>query len=222
MKTRAVIFVIALFTTAFQSPVPVASEGHHHLKFENKYVRVFDVVVAPGDETLYHVHSNDYVFVSIGDATLKAQVSGAQRADLILKDGETRYTKGPITHRVINIGKTPFHNLTIEVLVSPGIKEEGTPLKEVPGHSVILENDKVRIEHFVLEPGQSTGLHTHSLMRLSVAVTAARLAVYSPPGSALQVIESQPGVFNWHDEKRTHSLANIGNTRYESIEIEWK
>jgi len=94
-------------------------------------------------------------------------------------------------------------------------------LKDVPGHSVILENDKVRVERFVLEPGQSTGIHTHSLARVGVTITAAKLADDSP-GQPEQIVEFQPGVFNWHAEKRTHSLKNIGTTRYESIEIVWK
>jgi quercetin dioxygenase-like cupin family protein len=223
MKIKSVFLLIPLFLSAiiFQNSVPVANEGHHHLKFENKYVRVFDVVVDSGDETLYHIHSNDYVFVSLGDATLKAQVQGDQQTDLILKDGEARYTKAPITHRVVNIGKTPFHAVAIEILASPGIKEEAAPLKGVPGHSIVLENERVRIERLILEPGQSTGMHTHTLMSLGVAVTASKVA-YDSPGQPQQIGEFQPGVFNWHGEKRTHSLKNIGTTRFEAIEIEWK
>jgi hypothetical protein len=34
---------------SIQSPIPVLNEPRHHLKFENEYVRVFDVVVPPGD-----------------------------------------------------------------------------------------------------------------------------------------------------------------------------
>ena len=221
MKIKVALFVLALFTTAFQSPVPVANEGHHHLKFENKYVRVFDVVVDPGDETLYHIHSNDYVFVSIGPATLKAQIPGAQQTDLILKDGEARYTKGPITHRVINVGKTLFRNLTIEVLASPYIKDDGTQEKTVTGRTIVLENDRVRVTRLVLEPGQSTGMHSHNLIGLSVIVTNSKVA-FDVPGQPQQISEFQPGTFNWHAEKRTHSVKNIGTSRFEAVEIEWK
>src|SRR4030095_13366709 len=96
---------------SIQSPVPVLNEPRHHLKFENEYVRVFDVVVPPGDTTLFHIHSNDYAYVGIGPATLKAEVLGSGAIqDLILKDGEARFTKGPITHRVTNIASSPFRN----------------------------------------------------------------------------------------------------------------
>ncbi len=44
------------------------------------------------------------MYVSIGAATLKAQVEGSSEiADLILKDGEVRYSP-VVTHRVGNIG----------------------------------------------------------------------------------------------------------------------
>ena len=64
-------------------------------------------------------------------------------------------------------------------------------------------------------------MHTHTLMSLGIAVTASKVA-YDSPGQAQQIGEFQPGVFNWHGEKRTHSLKNIGTTRFEAIEIEWK
>ena len=86
----AVLSLLAVLPIAAQAPVPVASEPRHHLKFENQFVRVFDVQVPTGDTTLFHIHSNDYLFVSIGDATLKGEVMGQQPADLIVKDGECR------------------------------------------------------------------------------------------------------------------------------------
>ena len=99
----AALSLAGFFSSTAQSPVPVAGEPRHHLKFENSYVRVFDVMVPPGDATLFHIHSNDYVFVTIGDALLKAEVLGSEPADLILKNGEVRFSKGPITHRVTNM-----------------------------------------------------------------------------------------------------------------------
>jgi len=226
MKSRSkpktgLVLLVALLTTGFQSPVPVTKEGHHHLKFENKYVRVFDVIVPANDETLFHIHANDYVYVSLGEASLKAQSPGGPVTDLNLKNGDVRFTKATITHRVINPSATPFHNITAEILASPGIKEENAPMTDVPGHAVIMENDRIRVERLVLEPGESTGMHTHYLMSLGIAVTASKVA-YDSPGQPEQVAEFQPGVFNWHGEKRTDSLKNVGTTRFEAIEIEWK
>jgi len=163
----AALSVAGLLPLAAQSPVPVANEPRHHLKFENQYVRVFDVIVPPGDATSFHVHSSDYVFVTIGDALLINEVTGSEAADLILKDREVRFTKGPFTHRVTNVAITPFHNITVEILGSPGRAAASTP-DTSPGHSNVLDNDRVHVERLVLEPGQSTNMHTHGLSALSV------------------------------------------------------
>ena len=216
----AAVLLTCLLPVAAQSPVPVANEPRHHLKFENNYVRVFDVVVPPGDATLFHIHSNDYVFVSIGDATLKAEVLGGRPADLIMKDGESRFTKGPITHRVTNVSNTPFRNITIEILGSPGRTAPSKP-DTSPGLSTVLDNDRVHIERLVLEPGQSTSLHTHGLSALSVFLTSAKVQVTSP-GKKPETNEYKPGDFRWRDAPTTHTLKNIGKTRFEAVGIDWK
>jgi len=216
----AVLSLCGLLPSTVQSPVPVANEPRHHLKFENEYVRVFDVVVPPGDTTLFHVHSSDYAFVSIGDATLKAEVMGGQPSDLIVKNGEARFTKGPITHRVSNVAGAPFRNITIEILKSPGPVGFSTP-DTSPGHSVVLENDRVRVERLILEPGRSTNIHTHSLSALSVFLTKSKVRVESP-GAKAETIEYKPGDFRWRSAPITHSIKNIGSTRFEAVGIDWK
>jgi quercetin dioxygenase-like cupin family protein len=190
------------------------------LKFENQYVRVFDVAVPPGDATLFHTHSNDYVFVMIGDANLKAEVMGSAPVDLNVKNGEVRFTKGPITHRVTNPASTLFRNITIEILGSPGSAAASTP-DTSPGHSNVLENDRVRVERLVLEPGQATNMHTHGLSALSVFLTNAKIRVESP-GQKPETIEYKPGDFRWRAAPVTHSLKNVGSTRFEAVGIDWK
>jgi quercetin dioxygenase-like cupin family protein len=211
---------LGLFSTSVQSPVLLINEPRHHLKFENEYARVFDVFVPAGDATLFHTHSNDYVFVTIGDADLIAEVMGSPPVDLLLTNGEVRYTKGPITHRVINPYIFRFRNITIEVLRSPGPR--GTPTPDTsPGHSIVLENDRVRVERLILEPGQSTNVHTHNLSALSVFLTSAKVLIESP-GQKPQEIEYKPGDFRWRDAPVTHSIKNIGSTRFEAVRIDWK
>ena len=216
----ALLSLFALIPVAAQAPVPVANEPRHHLKFENQYVRVFDVQVPPGDTTLFHTHSNDYLFVSIGDATLKAEVMGGQPGDLIVKDGDTRFTKAPITHRVANIGKNLFRNITIEVLKSPGVGA-GSQAKDLPGHTLVLDNDRVHAERIVIEPGKSIPTHTHHHSGLGVCVAGAEIQIESP-GQKPRTVKFEPGGFQWLDGPLTHSMKNIGKTRFEAIHIDWK
>lgn len=216
----AVLSFLGLFTTTVQSPVPVANEPRHHLKFENEYARVFDVLVPAGDATLFHTHSSDYVFVNIGDADLVAEVMGSPPVDFLVTNGEVRFTKAPVTHRVINPYIFRFRNITIEVLRSPGPRGTATP-DTSPGHTIVLENDRVCVERLILEPGQSTNTHTHNLSALSVFLTNAKVLMESP-GQKPQEIEYKPGDFRWRDAPVTHSIKNIGATRFEAVGIDWK
>ena len=100
---------------AQEKPVPVGEEGHHQLVLENEYTRVFHVVLAPKESTLMHQHDRDYVYVMIGSSQVEVMRPGASPMQMKLNDGDVKFTKAPLTHKVTNIGETPFVNLTIEV-----------------------------------------------------------------------------------------------------------
>jgi len=100
-------------------PVPVEGEPHHHVIFENQYVRVLDVVVRPGDTTLFHKHSLDNVSVVLTGTALKNQVAGGDWTERLANDGTVGFaagTKQPYTHRITNAGVTVFHVLDVEIL----------------------------------------------------------------------------------------------------------
>lgn len=99
-------------------PVPVEEEPHHHVMFENQYVRVLDVVVKPGEMTLFHRHSLDNVAVQLSDATIRRQFPGGDWSTSPAKDGSVGFTAGtriPYVHRIANVGNTVFHVMDIEI-----------------------------------------------------------------------------------------------------------
>jgi quercetin dioxygenase-like cupin family protein len=100
-------------------PVTVEQEPHHHVVFENQYVRVLDVVVNPGDTTLFHKHSLDNVAVQLNDANIKRQFPGEDWVATPAKEGSVGFVAGtrtPYTHRISNAGTTVFHVLDVEIL----------------------------------------------------------------------------------------------------------
>ena len=60
-----------------QSPAEISGEPRHHPKFENEFVRILDVTVPAGDATLWHVHRNDNVVVTLDGASLRLDKVGA-------------------------------------------------------------------------------------------------------------------------------------------------
>src|SRR5882724_1221220 len=102
-----------------QSPVEISGEPRHHPKFENEFVRIWDVTVPAGDATLWHAHRNDNVVITLGGANLRIETAGGAPAELEWNFGDVKFGKATYVHRAMNVGTTPFHNLTIELLKSP-------------------------------------------------------------------------------------------------------
>src|SRR5258708_40161968 len=85
-------------STSPQSPVEISGEAHHHPKFENEFVRVWDVTVPAGDATLWHVHRNDNVVVTFADANLRLENATSAPGGAQWKFGEVRVHKATYTH----------------------------------------------------------------------------------------------------------------------------
>ncbi len=102
-----------------EDPVPVEQEPHHHIIFENQYVRVLDVVVKPGETTLFHKHSLDNVPVILTNADNRTQFAGKDWGPTPAKAESGGFIPGaakPYVHRINNQGSTVFHVIDIEVL----------------------------------------------------------------------------------------------------------
>jgi quercetin dioxygenase-like cupin family protein len=102
-----------------EDPVAVEQEPHHKVIFENQYVRVLDVVVNPGETTLFHRHSLDNLAVILTDAENKNQSPGQDWNPAPAKAGSVGFRPGtttPYVHRITNAGTTVFHVLDVEIL----------------------------------------------------------------------------------------------------------
>jgi hypothetical protein len=185
--------------------VAIGAEPRHHIRLANEDVRVFDVVVPPNDTTLYHHHEVDYAYVTLGDARLVGQALGAEPSPLVIADGEVRFTRGPIKHRVSNPSPTPFHNVTIELL-RRGSTNAALP-SPAPGDSVVLENDRVRAVRRTVAPGSTVTLRYPGGRALDVFVD--RGVLDETASGATRSLEVEPGTFAWQGEG-SRTLRNTG------------
>ena len=205
--------------------VPAIREPHHFVTLDNKYARVLDVTVPPFGGTLYHIHENPYFWISIGPATLRGQTLGAREIiNIEPADGEVRFSP-VITHRVGNIGSTPFRNITVQIQgrddISPAGSHRATPKPTGYQSKPALDNELVYIERLVLEPGQSTGRYTLPRSSLLIAARDGLVTVEAAGHSSTRV-EMRAGDFDWRAGPRTHTITNVGKTRFEAIEAVWK
>jgi hypothetical protein len=205
--------------------VPAIREPHHYVKLDNEYARVLDVTVPPYSGTLYHIHENPYFWISIGRATLRAQNIGAAEIVAIEpEDGEVRYSP-VVTHRVGNIAATPFRNITVQIQARDAVSQAGSFMASPrpTGYQAepALDNELVRVERLILDPGQSTGRYTVPRSGLMIAARDGMVSV-ERPGSPVQRLDIKAGEFEWHTGPATHTITNIGKARFEAIEAVWK
>jgi quercetin dioxygenase-like cupin family protein len=207
-----------------QSPVEIKGEPRHHPKFENEFVRVWDVTVPAGDATLWHVHRNNNVVVVFGDANLRVETAGAAPTESIWKFGEVKFGKATYVHRAMNIGTTSFHNFTIELLKSPPISQQLANNEEAIATTPVLENEYVRVYRKTLRPGESTSLHTHMLPGLGIIVQGGEVQILTKTkgGDKTERVSLPLGDLRWRSGPVTHLIKNVGRTTFEAIDIELK
>ena len=203
-----------------QSPVEISGEAHHHPKFENEFVRVWDVTVPAGEATLWHVHRNDNVVVTLGDANLRLENAAVPTTEAQWKFGEVRFAEATYVHRALNVGTTPFHNLTIELLKPSNFVADPSRLPVQAGRAPILENDRVRVYRLSLAPGEAVGMHTHPLPGLVVTITAGEIEVTADGKPVTHPVKSND--VSWRAGAVTHSIKNVGKTRFEAVDVELK
>ncbi len=137
--------------------VPVSMEPRHHKVFENAYVRVLDVHIAPGDTSLFHKHETPSVFIVLNNAKTGSEViSEGTMTNAPVTYGNMWFDgfyQKPRIHRVWNSDTIEFHVMDIELL-NKTYKEIGLPLQH-KSISMLFNEKPVRSYSFVLN-NQST------------------------------------------------------------------
>ena len=226
----AALLLAAVVLSAQAIPeVEITNEAHHHLAFENEYVRVFQVEVTPHEATLMHWHRHDYVFVTLGDSDVSNEVKGKPPVELKLKDGEARFSAAPFAHIARNLAPTPFRNVTIELLqdekarTSPPPKwdeERGLHVLNAGTQETLFVKDGVRVSEFELQAGGVIPSHHHNGPHLVVAVTDLDLRS-DVEGQGATPARMKSGESKWLPGGYTHTVTNTGKQPAKFVSLEF-
>ncbi|HUE73377.1 MAG TPA: hypothetical protein VMP01_21040 [Pirellulaceae bacterium] len=88
------------------------------LLFENDRVRVWDLRLEPGEQTSFHRHSTDFLYVVIGDGELQTLFpDGTADPPRTMADGDVRFREVPdeSVHAAKNTGSRPWRNIVVEL-----------------------------------------------------------------------------------------------------------
>ena len=149
MKTKLSFILIILLAHSFMltAQVQVSKEPLHKKVLENKYIRLLDVWLQPGDTTQFHTHSTPSVFLHFSNASIATQTPGADWVKEQTVAGQTWYrsfSPDSLVHRVCNMGTVPFHVTDVEILSSFDTATKRRPLP----FSLLDENEKTFTYNF--------------------------------------------------------------------------
>ena len=145
-----------------RAPISMEQEHHHHLEFENSYVRVFFVEIPAHESTLFHRH--DFPYLSVPPTGADAAM-GPPPGRLEQETGLSMigYSPGNFSHAVSNSRDFALRNVAIELLHPQGavrnrceqvIRDEPKencdipePSAAVPAtHAPLFETDELLVE----------------------------------------------------------------------------
>ena len=158
------VFLLPVLPVYGQEAIAVSKEPFHKNVFENKYLRVLDVHIKPGDTTQFHKHETPSVFISLHPVRTGSQV--------IIEDGTSTalsldrritfegFYKKPRIHRVWNTDTSTFHVMDIEILTT-GDKKIGETIA-AEGFKQIFDAPPVRTYRLTLKTGQELKLERNA------------------------------------------------------------
>ena len=202
--------------------VEVRDEPRHRHRFENAYARVYDVLVPPGDTTLYHRHTEDTLYVAVAPASILDQTLGEdewQAADVPAGVCVCRHhRKRPLTHRVSNNGDRDMRMIGVEVKQGP---ERTNPEPfAAPGLALSWERERLRAYSLSLEPGASTGPVASSFTGVSILLESGCVAAAASGAPPLSMSLAAGDVL-WM-EQQPLAFESLGPMGIEAVLVEWR
>jgi hypothetical protein len=205
--------------------VPTAKAPFHVPAFQNDYVTLLNVYIPSGRNTGYHAHTLDMLTVIVEDADTTGQNPGSPPNPVAHPPrgrlNFSAYSKQPQTHKVTNVGNTPFHIVALEFMSPRSGGFTPSSRADVTGYALIMDNERLRAWRLALEPGQSVAAVTQQAPGIRVVVDGGEL-VEIVPGQPERAMAPKLGEFFWQEQGATRAIRNTGTSRVDLVEIELK
>jgi quercetin dioxygenase-like cupin family protein len=212
---------------ADQAPLYAALRGESLL--ENSRVLVERFVLQPGQSTGRHTHPADQLLVFVKGGVLQSAASGR---DTLWRDGRVVWQSSADAPDAgsRNVGPDPI--VMIWVTLKPFIaaaapakaaqrQDEHLDYPNIPGED-LLENSRIIVQRFTVNPGQWEGVHAHRPNMLYIHIKGGQWATRSKKEPEHPYPEPSPdGEVGWMptiDLSEGHESGNIGK---QPIDLIW-
>jgi len=98
--------------------MPVEQEVHHKVVFENRWIRLIDLIVPAGDTTLLHTHAAASVVLFLSKSNVAIQNVGESPVITHVNPGDVvyrNYDEKPAVHMVWSEDKSVFRCMVVEL-----------------------------------------------------------------------------------------------------------
>jgi hypothetical protein len=145
MKKKTILISSFIFYSTIMTAqvVTVSKEPRHHTILQNKFVRVLNVWLPPGDTTLFHIHATPSLFAILSNTYTGSQIMGEDWSDINVSVAGTvwyrSFFQDTLVHRVANFDMIPFQANDIEILSS--YNKNASSKKQLP-YTLLFDNEK--------------------------------------------------------------------------------
>jgi quercetin dioxygenase-like cupin family protein len=206
---------------AAQDPLRIAADKYHQ-EFENQWVRVLRLKLGPRDKAPRH-DQGESIVVFLTPAHERLASPGKPAQEITRKGGEVAHF-GAFKGTEENLSAQPLESVIVEL--KPAAPDAAPwppaldPMKLDPAHhSVLFENERVRVLRTVLEPHLKGPLHEHPHY-VVVYLTDLHTTMTMADGRAVDN-PRRPGDVAWRDPLK-HITENIGDREAVEIQVELK
>jgi hypothetical protein len=191
--------------------VPVSKEPRHHVVFENDKARILNVLLPPGDTTLYHVHSTPSLFISFSKTHTFWQRVNEQPVSSNSEAGyiwfENLNPPNIKIHRVWNVDTSVFHVMDVELLAKDS-GFNGKPLTIEHAH-LLIDTPWVRTYSIKLAKNEEVSIKKQQSGFILVAISDAMIKLSENGTESESFVK--PGKFYWIKTNDTFAITNRGD-----------
>lgn len=198
----------------------------------NDHVVLQRLLVGPGEWEGIHSHPGNQIYVHIKGGEWSGRLGGkSEYSGIVSPDGEVGWMDAiPLSagHESGNTGDTPidliYVTLKDEAPIAPEVEHAPQIYTNIP-LELVLENDRMIVQRMQVEPGQWTGIHSHSGNQVYVHIKGGiwserRGGVQSAPSPLLKA-----GSVGWIDAidlSQGHEMGNTGDTTIDLVLVTLK
>ena len=204
-----IIFLPLIFNLSVShAQVPVHEEPRHRPVFQNSKIRILNVLLPPGDTTLYHIHHTPSLFIFLTSTAIGSQLQNGSPTQGKSVSGiflfENLAPPNIRIHRVWNSDKDTLHVMDIELLS----KDSAFTLEPInlPELSLVTDTNWIRAYRFKISAGHNFSLGDNNRAMILISLNASQVQINQSGKLLTQTIE--PGTFFQIRKGRAFSLKN--------------